>query len=294
MAPVLDRLADEYEQSVALPRDPVSFVWRYDDPADREVVAFCAAGLAFGRVASIMVSIGALLDALGERPAEYVRRLDVRQARAALAPVVHRWVRGDDLAALLLVLSRLVAAWGSLEAAFLAGHDPRATDVGPGLDAFSRLARSIDVSEAYGGRRPARAGVDYFFPAPSGGAACKRLNLFLRWMARRGRIDPGGWTGVDPSQLVVPLDTHVVRVGRCLGLTTRLSPGWAMARDVTDALREIAPGDPVRYDFALCHVGMLGQCGHGTPRGAADCPFRPACRPRGRTRRASPRPSARR
>lgn len=294
IAPVLDRLADDYERSLVLPRDPVSFVWRYDDPGDRELVAFLAAGLAFGRVAAIMQSIEALLAIMGARPAAYVRRFDAEAGRSVLAPLVHRWVRGDDLAALLLVLRRLLEGWGSLEAAFLAGHDAAAPDVGPGLDAFSRLARSVDVSAAYGGGRPPRARVDYFFPSPRGGAACKRLNLFLRWMVRRDRIDPGGWTRVAPSQLVVPLDTHVVRVGRCLGLTRRFSPGWAMACDITEALRAIAPADPVRYDFALCHVGMLGQCGDGTRQGAAACPLSPACRRRARRRPASAAPSARR
>jgi uncharacterized protein (TIGR02757 family) len=291
LAPVLERLATEFEVAVRLPRDPVAFVWRYDDPADREIVAFCAAGLAFGRVASIMASVQGVLDLLGPRPADAVRRLDVSHVRAALSPIVHRWIRGDDLAALLLVLQALLREWGSLEAAFLAGHAQEAPDVGPALDAFSRRARRVDVRAAYGGRRPSRAGVDYFFPSPANGAACKRLNLFLRWMVRRGRIDPGGWMGVAPSQLVVPLDTHVVRVARCLRLTARRTPGWAMASEITDALRQLAPDDPVGFDFALCHVGMLGQCGDGTPRGAESCPLSPACRPRVGRRRASPRPS---
>ena len=82
-------------------------------------------------------------------------------------------------------------------------------------------------------------------------------------------------------QLIVPLDTHTIRLGRCLRLTRRASPGWKMAVDITAALRRFDPEDPVRYDFALCHLGMMGACGYGTAVGHAHCPLKGLCRPRG-------------
>jgi hypothetical protein len=84
------------------------------------------------------------------------------------------------------------------------------------------------------------------------------LNLFLRWMVRRDATDPGGWTMIPARQLVVPLDTHTIRVGKCLRFTRRVSPGWKMAAEITEALRAFDPDDPVRYDFALCHLSMMG------------------------------------
>jgi uncharacterized protein (TIGR02757 family) len=99
---------------------------------------------------------------------------------------------------------------------------------------------------------------------------------------RRDGVDPGGWTTVPARQLVVPLDTHTIRVGRCLRLTRRTTPGWKMAIDITRALREIDPVDPVRYDFSLCHLSMMGACGFATRRGDADCPLRGHCAPRRR------------
>src|SRR5207245_1019346 len=111
------------------------------------------------------------------------------------------------------------------------------------------------------GRVPRRPGVCYFFPRPSVGSGCKRLNLFLRWMVRRDALDLGVWTRVSPAKLVVPLDTHVIRVGRCLRLTRYTSPGWAMAQDITASLRHLDADDPVKYDFALCHLGMMNACG---------------------------------
>jgi uncharacterized protein (TIGR02757 family) len=136
--------------------------------------------------------------------------------------------------------------------------------------------------------------VSYFFPSPSKGSACKRLNLFLRWMVRRDALDFGIWSRVSPAKLVVPLDTHVIRVGRCLRLTTYTSPGWKMARDITASLTRIDPADPVRYDFSICHLGMMNACGFSRAQADAQCPLRGVCRPRVRKRRPSRRSSARR
>lgn len=274
----LDRLHDLYNvpDSAA---DPVQFVWKYQEAADREVVAAIAAGLAFGRVASVLASIERVLALLGPHPAAWLDSLDVANARETLAPVVHRWIRGDDLVALLVVIRDLRARFGSLEGAFLHGDDPHAPDVFPGLEAFTRAATAVDVREAYGGRLPDRPGVTYFFPRPSLGSACKRLNLFVRWMTRQDAVDPGGWKDVPRSRLVIPLDTHTIRVGRCLRLTRYTSPGWRMAADITATLRKVDPDDPVRFDFSLCHMSMMGACGWERRVGSTQCPLQGLCRP---------------
>jgi len=292
LRPQLDLLYGRFNAPEAA-QDPVAFVRRAADPADREIVAFLAAGLAFGRVASVMASIERILAVVGPRPADYVRRFDARRHGGALAGLVHRWTRGPDLAALVLVLQRMLGEAGSVEGFFARGLAPGDEDVTGALESFSRRALAVDVASAYEGA-PRRPGVAYFFPRPSTGSACKRLNLFLRWMVRRDRVDPGGWTAVEPSRLVVPLDTHVVRVGRCLRLTRYTSPGWRMAADITRSLRQLDPDDPVKYDFALCHLGMTGACGFSRPQRDARCPLRGVCRPAGRTRRGSRAPSARR
>src|SRR4029079_5545622 len=172
--------------------------------------------------------------------------------------------------------------------------DPSADDVGGALDSFSTRALQLDLEAAYG-RVPKRPGVCYFFPRPSAGSACKRLNLFLRWMVRKDALDLGVWTRVSPSQLIVPLDTHVIRVGRCLRLTGYTSPGWRMAKDITKSLRQLDAEDPVKYDFSLCHLGMMNTCGFGHSKPSdAQCPLRGVCRPRARKRSTSRRPSVRR
>jgi uncharacterized protein (TIGR02757 family) len=273
--------------------DPIQIVRRYPDPADREVVGFCAAGLAFGRVASVMQSVERVVLEMGPAPAAFVRRFEPDRDGRPFVSLGHRWTRGPDLVALLWVLRQMLDRCGSIESFFLEGYDASAEDVRGALESFSTRARRLDLSRAYG-RVPARPGVAYFFPRPSDGSACKRLNLYLRWMVRHDLVDLGVWSGVSPSKLIVPLDVHVIRLGRCLGLTRLASPGWRMAAEITAALRMLDPTDPTRYDFALCHAGMRDQCGFGRGFSDSRCPLRGFCRPAARRRRASPRPSGRR
>jgi uncharacterized protein (TIGR02757 family) len=267
-------------------RDPIQIVCRYPRPDDREIVAFLASGLAFGRVGSVMASVENVCAAIGQSPAAFVRSFDPAKDATELRAIVHRWTRGEDLVGLIWTLRQLIEQDGSLERSFALGLDPAAPDVEQALEAFAQKARAVDLRPAYG-RRPRRPGAHYFFSRPSTGSACKRLNLFLRWMVRKDAIDPGGWTSVPARQLVVPLDTHTIRVGKCLRLTRRVSPGWKMASEITAALREFDRDDPVRYDFALCHLSMMGACGLGTERGDQDCPLKGHCTVTRRSRRAA-------
>ena len=284
LASRLDSLYADYNRHESA-TDPVHLVRPYRDPADREIAGFCAAALAFGRVASVINSITTLLGIMGAHPARYVRRFDPVAPHPELRAMVHRWTRGVDLVALLWILRQVLDEHETIEAFFVEGYSPDHDDVGPALDSFSTRALSLDMRKAYG-RMPKRAGVCYFFPRPSGGSACKRLNLFLRWMIRRDEVDLGVWTRVPPAKLVVPLDTHIIRLGKCLRLTRYGSPGWKMAADITASLRALDPADPVRFDFSLCHVGMMGACGYGRAQGDAQCPLRGLCRPRARSSRS--------
>jgi uncharacterized protein (TIGR02757 family) len=264
--------------------DPVHKVRPFATDADREIAGFCAAALAFGRVASVLQSIDTLFAILGPHPAAFVRSFDPSRPHPELRAMVHRWTRGEDLAALLWILRQMLERSGSIEGFLLEGDDGSAPDLAAALDSFSRRALALDIRRAYG-RVPRRPGVCYFFPRPSAGSACKRLNLFLRWMVRRDAVDLGAWTRVSRSRLIVPLDTHVIRVGRCLRLTRYVSPGWKMAADITASLRRLDPIDPVRFDFAICHVGMMNACGFGRKQGDSQCPLKGLCHPRVRRQR---------
>jgi uncharacterized protein (TIGR02757 family) len=201
------------------------------------------------------------------------------------------------VAALVWIMKQMIDRAGSIEQFFVDGDDPHASDVGAAIDSFSARALAIDLAPVYG-RVPrvsrSRPGVCYFFPSAAAGSGCKRMNLFLRWMIRKDALDLGVWTKVSPARLIVPLDTHVIRVGRCLRLTDYTSPGWRMARDITASLRRLDPADPVKYDFAICHLGMMNACGFSRGQADSQCPLRGACHPRARRSPRSPRPSARR
>jgi uncharacterized protein (TIGR02757 family) len=292
LKPELDRLYTGFNHADSA-TDPIQIVKRFSRDDDREIVGFIAAALAFGRVSSVLQSIERVLAVMGPEPAAYVRRFDPRRDGLAFAGIVHRWTREADIVAMLWLLRQMIDRSGSVEGFFLEGYDAGADDIAHALDSFSTRAMALDLKSAYG-RVPKRPGVCYFFPRPSAGSGCKRLNLFLRWMVRRDALDLGVWQRVSSAKLIVPLDTHVIRVGRCLSLTAYTSPGWRMARDITASLRKIDPIDPVKYDFSICHLGMMNACGFSRPQADSQCPLRGVCRPRARRRRPSRPPSARR
>lgn len=273
----LDTLYAEFnaEHSVA---DPVWIVRRFDRRDDREIVGFIASALAFGRVQSVLNSIEGMLAVMGPSPAAFVRRFEPARDRDCFKHLVHRWTNGADFAAMVWILRQMLDRSGSVESFFAEGLAEDAVDVSAALESFSARALKIDVSPVYGRRKP-KPGVAYFFSRPSSGGACKRLNLYLRWMVREDRVDMGVWKKVRPGQLIVPLDTHIIRVGKCLRLTSRKSPGWRMAADITSALRRMDPDDPIKFDFSICHLGMMNGCGYGQKKGDLDCPLKGVCRP---------------
>jgi len=139
------------------------------------------------------------------------------------------------------------------------GFDTEHEDIGHALTGFVKHFLSIDTSPVYG-RNIRPSGLKQLFPSPENGSACKRMNLFLRWMVRTKDIDLGVWNKIHPSKLIIPLDTHIARISRCLGLTKRKAPDWKTAKEITESLKKLDPDDPLKYDFALCHQGISGLC----------------------------------
>jgi uncharacterized protein (TIGR02757 family) len=252
----LEALYRHYDHRFVDP-DPLEYVRRQETPADREVVGLVASALAYGNVMQIKRSIGRVLDVLGPHPARAVDRLEPRAAARALHAFKHRFNDGRDVACLLFFLRQMRERAGSVEAFFLAGHDPAEEDVEEALASFSARTLGLDHGGLYGrGRLPDKAGVRFFFPSPRDGSACKRLNLYLRWMARRDGVDLGVWRGLDPAALVIPLDAHIFAIARRVHLTRYRSAGWPMAVDITRRLRRLDPRDPVKYDFAFHRMGL--------------------------------------
>lgn len=257
---VLEDLRRRYDRRF-LDSDPVGIVRRFDDPEDREIVALIAAGLAYGRVASIRGSLLGLLARIGPRPARFVASFDPAQDAGRFDGFVHRFTRGRDVALLLHLVRQVKERAGSLESLFVDGDvDPGTPTLGPALDAFGTRLFALDSGPfTRDGAVPRRDGARWLLPLPAGGSACKRSCLFLRWMVRPDDgVDCGIWSRISPSRLVLPLDTHLLRVARALGWTRRKSVGWPMALEVTARLRALDPADPTRFDFALSRLGILG------------------------------------
>ncbi|MDM7915441.1 MAG: TIGR02757 family protein [Candidatus Eisenbacteria bacterium] len=249
MREALERLRGQAIRDARVERDPLRIVLDYVDPLDQEVVALLAALLAYGRVDLLQAHVRSLLRCLGARPAAGLVR-----AVPDLPPLRYRFHTTADLSALLSGIRSILRRRGSLGGAF-AAHWEETGSVRPALERF--------VAELREGAVPGGGyGLRFLLADPARGGACKRWLLFLRWMVRADDIDPGVWREhpVRAAELLVPLDTHLIRVGRRLGLTRRATPDWRMAEEITACLRQIAPDDPVRYDFPLCHLGIRGAC----------------------------------
>jgi len=258
----LDQLVATFDVSTITP-DPLELVLRYRDPLDQEIAGLLAAAFAYGRADIVVANIGRVLDAMTPSPYAYVAKFKRKDAERRFAGFAHRFQKMPELVALLACIAGAVQTHGSLGALFEKCYDDADDDIGP------TLARFVD----------ALGQVDYLLTSPNDGSACKRMNLYLRWMVRRTSPDLGLWTFVDPAKLVMPLDTHIHRIATFLGLGRRKSADWKAARAITDRLAKFDPADPVRYDFALCRLGILDLCSRKRRKENCDvCLLRDVCR----------------
>lgn len=250
MRATLDALVASTDARARLEADPLGLV-RALPASEREVGGLVAATLAFGNVVAIRRSITRVFDALDGAPAHAADTLDEATLLQRLGPFVHRIYRGEHVARMLAGAGRLRAQHGTLGDALGSRIETPTTDgLVLGLAAWSAELR---------GPRPSR-GLSHLLPDPSKGSASKRLFLYLRWMVRPDDgVDLGLWP-IAPRLLVIPVDTHVHRIARNLGLTKRKDASLKTALEITAALRQLDPEDPVRYDFALCHLGVSREC----------------------------------
>ncbi len=248
----LASLYQRYNRREFVHPDPLEMVYRYSAPEDQEIAGLVSACLAYGRVTQILASVGKVLDLMdgggpGSSPHAFLGRTTDRELRRLLRSFTHRFTTGEEMAALLIGIKRTIAEHGSLEALFAAGMSHEDETVLPGLAEFvERLRRAAGGAEA----------CPSLLSSPADGSACKRLNLYLRWMVRRDRVDPGPWRRVPRAKLVVPLDTHMFRIARALELTKSRQANLKTAVEITRAFARHSPRDPVRYDFCLTRLGI--------------------------------------
>ncbi len=255
---LLDDLYHSYDFEARVLRDPIEFPGRYSRPEDIEVAGFIASAFAYGRVGQFKPVIERVLGVMGESPASFVAGFDPSRDGPRFRGISYRFNSTDDIVCLIYGLSSVLKGFGSIENCFLSFHDGRG--VLSGIRGFVDYLKGLDKTPVYGPSPGEARGFLQFIPSPEKGSPCKRMNLFLRWMVRDRDIDFGLWKGIARESLVIPLDTHIWRISRCLGLTGRRSQDWKTAVEITEGLKRLDPEDPLKYDFALCHQGIAGLC----------------------------------
>lgn len=248
---LLDEIYTRYNRREFVHPDPLEFLYRYESIEDREIAGLVASGLAYGRVNLILKSTETVLDLLGPSPSEFIQSNNIMQVDG-LKSFKHRFTTGRDMAAFLTSLSFIQKKHGIL-GSYLASLTQSMSYI-EALDVFA--------SEVISGMEDQGASSGHLLPRPSRGSACKRLHLFMRWMIRHDDVDPGGWSMIPASELIVPVDVHMHRIGIKLGFTKRKAADARTAKEITDGFRMLSPDDPVKYDFALTRFGIqqLTEC----------------------------------
>ncbi|UCG77470.1 MAG: TIGR02757 family protein [Nitrospirota bacterium] len=252
-ASVLDALYNSFDFERHKLNDPIELPYKYIEKKDREVSAFITALYSYGKVDLFKSHLRRVFGVMGPSPYDYVAGFEPRRGGSELRGLNYRFSSEEDLVRLIVLVKRALEEHGSLEALFMSSY-AKGERIRDALIAF------IKGLYRYRGNKPVTAGLRHLLTDPARGSACKRLNMFMRWMVRDKDIDMGLWEGVSSGDLVIPLDTHIARIARCIGLTSRKSTDWKTAEEITDALRVLDADDPLKYDFVLCHQGISGIC----------------------------------
>ena len=217
----------------------MEFVHRYRDDRDREIAGFLASQFAYGRIDIFKKFLEDMFSRMEEGPYHFTVNGDF----ALLRGLYYRFQKEEDIILLFTMLRKALNDFGS---------------IGSMVKHFYRN----DVREALWRVRTHLLGdsdaLTFFFPKPLRSNPMKRWNLYLRWMVRKDRVDVGLWDFIDRKDLVIPLDTHLFKIGRCLGWTACNAPSYRAAQEITEALKKYSPEDPLKYDLFLCHVVGIG------------------------------------
>lgn len=240
----LDKLYAKYNHKKWIHPDPLEFLYQYQDKRDREIVGLIASSLAYGRVKQILKSVAQVLDRM-HRPYGYLLNTNLKGLKRDFAGFKHRFTHEQELVDLLWGVKKALMEHHDLEQCFVSGMDG---DMVAAMGAFAEKLLPNCWEQP-----------NSLIPHPLKNSACKRLNLYLRWMVRKDRVDPGLWSKVAPSRLIVPLDTHMLKTAHALGFCLNKQGNMGCAVKITQEFQKICPQDPVRYDFCLTRLGIRGE-----------------------------------
>ena len=266
----LDKLVKKFDKSY-LDSDPLMFPHRYSSNRDREIVGLISAVLAYGQVKIIQKSIEKVLTVMGQNkmtPYEFTMNFLPSRDSHLFKGFKHRFNDGRDVSALIYYIRQMIEKSGSIGNFFAEGYSPDHLSIKEALTSFTERTLALSTDGIYGKTNlPKDATVKFFLSSPADGSTVKRLNLYLRWMVRSdshlpkdSQIDFGIWKKIPPSKLIIPVDTHIARLSQNLGLTQKKTTNWKMAEEITEELKKLDSEDPVKYDFAICRLGILDEC----------------------------------
>lgn len=250
---LLDAYVGKYDRPEFIDTDPISVPHRFTKKQDIEIAGFLSATLAWGQRPVIISKSLELMSFMDNSPHEFVLHHRERDLKPFLR-FRHRTFNATDVLYFIHFLKRTYEQMESMEELFFGGMEARSAHTGPGIEHF----RQTFVRDA---AFPTRTGKHV--GSPGRNSACKRLNMFLRWMVRKDQsgVDFGIWKKIKPRQLICPLDVHVARVAGRLGLLERKQRDWRAAVELTEKLKLLDPEDPVRYDYALFGMGVFEKAG---------------------------------
>lgn len=251
----LEAVHHQFVLTRQIEKDAIAPALAFKDPLDQELIAFLCAVIAYGKIAHIQASARKLIAPMGDRPVQWLRKASPEQIRQATLGWNHRFNTDKDMQLLLLVLRQVYLNFSNLEE-FVAPLDDRTSfDV---IESMINKFQAVDVSPFAKLPDPGHS-FWFLLPRPSAGSACKRLCLFLRWMVGQSEMDLKLWKSMRTKDLIIPVDTHLLKQARSLGLTRRKSADRKTALEITQKLRLLDATDPTRFDFALCHLGVKGE-----------------------------------
>lgn len=235
----LDTLVRKFETVDFIKDDPVQFPHRFELKQDIEISGFISAAFAYGGRKKIIENLEYIHTTMDVNPYEFILNFDIDRECALFKGFCYRFHKEDDVLNLLSQLKKIYTRFESLEAAFVKGYSDEDKNIKNAL---------INFVELFGDNK--------LIPSPKHGSACKRLNLFLKWMTREGPVDLGAWDKIPKNKLIIPLDTHVSKISRMWGLAERKNDDWRTAEEITDNLKLFDADDPVKYDFAIFGAGV--------------------------------------
>jgi uncharacterized protein (TIGR02757 family) len=251
-----DKLESHYrafDRSKIYP-DPIQFLHTFSKEDDIEAFGIIASVFSYGNVSQIIKTLDILRSVIGNHPRDFIINLKISDLLKRLANFRHRFFNSADVILFYQVLQKIYREHSSLKDFVFQYYDFKFDSVKNLISTFSdnflRLSKEIlkDHELSYG--------VKFMFPNPEKGSACKRMNLFLRWMVRNDELDFGLWNEIPTNKLIIPVDIHIAKICKSLRLTNQKRVSWKMAEEITEKLKILDPIDPIKYDFALSHIGM--------------------------------------